>query len=260
VTVLPGTLVGAGDTGLSIGGLIQRVWDGHLGMTLPGGTSFVSSMDAAAGIQSAGLRGRPGESYIITGKVTDNLSYAAFMALVARVAREAVQAPLSGPFPCRAGRGGAPLCRHSGDPGACGVPVTGVLRSQGPSFNRFQGQKAEGSWAIFPRWRWRRQSPPASSSREAHGGEGRMSHAGYFRFLKMYSDIWARRHCRVVLSGEELLEPGRDRPRVYIVSHPVTWDLPMLAHIGRNNYYVIVDKGPFCPSPGEWLLQLPRAS
>jgi 1-acyl-sn-glycerol-3-phosphate acyltransferase len=80
-----------------------------------------------------------------------------------------------------------------------------------------------------------------------------MSHAGYFRLLKLYSDVWARRHCRVVLSGEEVLEPGRDRPRVYIVSHPVTWDLPMLAHIGRNNYYVIVDKGPFAHPLVSWL-------
>ena len=80
-----------------------------------------------------------------------------------------------------------------------------------------------------------------------------MSHAGYFRLLKMYADIWARRHCGVVLSGEELLEARRDRPRLYVVSHPTTWDLPMLAHLGRNNYYVIVDKGPFAHPLVNWL-------
>jgi hypothetical protein len=82
-----------------------------------------------------------------------------------------------------------------------------------------------------------------------------MSHAGYFRLLKLYSDIWARRHCRVVLSGQEVLDGPRDRGRVYIVSHPTTWDLPMLAHIGRNNWYVIVDKGPFAHPLVNWLFK-----
>jgi 1-acyl-sn-glycerol-3-phosphate acyltransferase len=82
-----------------------------------------------------------------------------------------------------------------------------------------------------------------------------MSHAGYFRLLKLYSDIWARRHCRVVLAGEETLDAPRDRGRVYIVSHPTTWDLPMLAHIGRNNFYVIVDKGPFAHPLVNWLFK-----
>jgi hypothetical protein len=82
-----------------------------------------------------------------------------------------------------------------------------------------------------------------------------MSHAGYFRLLKLYADAWARRHCRVVISGEEKLDAPRDRGRVYIVSHPTTWDLPMLAHIGRNNYYVIVDKGPFAHPLVNWLFR-----
>jgi 1-acyl-sn-glycerol-3-phosphate acyltransferase len=80
-----------------------------------------------------------------------------------------------------------------------------------------------------------------------------MSHAGYFRLLKLYADVWARRHCRVVIAGEELLDAPRDRGRVYIVSHPTTWDLPMLAAIGSNNWYVIVDKGPFAHPLVNWL-------
>jgi len=55
-----------------------------------------------------------------------------------------------------------------------------------------------------------------------------MSHAGFFRLLRIYSDLWARRNCRVILSGEEHLESAQDRNRVYVVSHPTTWDLPML--------------------------------
>ena len=80
-----------------------------------------------------------------------------------------------------------------------------------------------------------------------------MTHASYFKLLKLYADLWARRHCRVELSGEEQLEHVREERRVYIVSHPTTWDLPMLAHIGRNNYYVIVAGGPFAHPLVKWL-------
>ena len=58
-----------------------------------------------------------------------------------------------------------------------------------------------------------------------------MSHAGYFKLLKFYSDIWARRHCRVVMSGQQNLDNNQDRRRIYIVSHPTTFDLPLLVHI-----------------------------
>jgi dihydroflavonol-4-reductase len=86
VCVFPGTAVGAGDTSMAIGGLVQRVYAGRLSFTLPGATSFVSAVDAARGIWLAGRAGRPGESYIVTGRDRDNLSYADFMALVAKVA------------------------------------------------------------------------------------------------------------------------------------------------------------------------------
>lgn len=82
-----------------------------------------------------------------------------------------------------------------------------------------------------------------------------MSNAGYFKLLKLYADIWARRHCRVVLGGPEELDAPRERGRVYIVSHPTTWDLPMLVHIGVNNTYFIVDKGPFAHPLVKWLFE-----
>ena len=82
-----------------------------------------------------------------------------------------------------------------------------------------------------------------------------MSHAGYFRLLKLYADVWARRHCRVILSGEQRLRSVQERNRVYIVSHPVTWDLPMLAHLGRNNFYVVVAGGPFAHPLVGWLFR-----
>lgn len=88
VCVFPGTAVGAGDASLAIGGLVQRVCDNRLAATLPGASSFVAVDDAARGIWLAARAGRPGASYIITGRDRDNLSYADFMTLVARVASE----------------------------------------------------------------------------------------------------------------------------------------------------------------------------
>jgi len=88
VRVLPGTAVGAGDIGLALAGLVQRVYDSRLAFTLPGGTSFVSSVDVARGVHLAGERGRRGGVYIITGRREDNLRHRDFMRLVAGVVRD----------------------------------------------------------------------------------------------------------------------------------------------------------------------------
>jgi dihydroflavonol-4-reductase len=88
VLALPGTAVGAGDTGAGMGALVKRVCEGSLLFTLPGGTSFVSAPDVARGLALALQRGRPGQAYILSGTAEDNLSYADFMGLVARVAAE----------------------------------------------------------------------------------------------------------------------------------------------------------------------------
>lgn len=82
-----------------------------------------------------------------------------------------------------------------------------------------------------------------------------MSHAGYFKLLKFYSDIWARGHCRVVMSGQQNLDNNQGRRRIYIVSHPTTYDLPMLAHIAKNNFYVVVYKDPFDHPIAGWLFR-----
>jgi dihydroflavonol-4-reductase len=88
IMVLPGTAVGAGDVGFSITNLVSRTFRGRLRFTLPGGTSFVSAADAAEGIRLAAVHGQPGQAYIITGRLEDNLSYRDFMKLVAGVARK----------------------------------------------------------------------------------------------------------------------------------------------------------------------------
>jgi 1-acyl-sn-glycerol-3-phosphate acyltransferase len=77
----------------------------------------------------------------------------------------------------------------------------------------------------------------------------------YFKLLKLYSNIWARTHCRVVMSGEHHLEHNQERRRIYIVSHPTTYDLPMLVHISRNIFYVVVYKDPFKHPIAGWLFR-----
>jgi dihydroflavonol-4-reductase len=88
VTVFPGTAVGPGDLHYAISRLVDGVWDGRLGSSLEGATSFVDSRDFARGALLALSKGRAGEGYVISGRDEDNLRYAEFMSLVARVARE----------------------------------------------------------------------------------------------------------------------------------------------------------------------------
>lgn len=80
-----------------------------------------------------------------------------------------------------------------------------------------------------------------------------MSHKSYFRLLKLYSNIWARQNCRVIMSGEENIDTSR--PRIFIVSHPTTWDLPLLVHISKNNFYIVVAEGPFANPLVSWIFK-----
>lgn len=82
-----------------------------------------------------------------------------------------------------------------------------------------------------------------------------MSHQGYFRLLQFYSDVWTRAHCRVIIGGEQHLASAGARHRVYIVSHPTTYDLPVLAHISKRNFYVVVAEGPFAHPLVGWLFR-----
>jgi len=72
-----------------------------------------------------------------------------------------------------------------------------------------------------------------------------MSHEAYFKILRIYSDIWTKRHCRVILSGLENVEAVQNRPRVYLGTHPTTYDVPLLIHTAKRNIYFIIAEGPF---------------
>ena len=72
-----------------------------------------------------------------------------------------------------------------------------------------------------------------------------MSHEFYFKLLRFYSDIWVRRHCRVIVSGLENLEAVQNRRRVYVGPHPTTYDVPLLIHMAKRNLYFIIAEGPF---------------
>ena len=87
VLVMPGTAVGPGDVHYDISELVDRVFTNRLAATIPGASSFVDSRDFAEGASLAWLKGRAGESYIVSGRDEDNLSYRDFMRLAAGVAR-----------------------------------------------------------------------------------------------------------------------------------------------------------------------------
>jgi len=87
VIVLPGTAVGAGDIHYELSELIDRVYSNRLAATFPGGTSFVDAEDFARGAALALEKGTDGESYIVSGRDEDNLSYRQFMRLAAATAR-----------------------------------------------------------------------------------------------------------------------------------------------------------------------------
>jgi nucleoside-diphosphate-sugar epimerase len=87
VLVMPGTAVGPGDVHYDISELVDRVFTNRLAVTIPGASSFVDSRDFAEGASLAWRKGGTGESYIISGRDEDNLSYRDFMRLAARVAR-----------------------------------------------------------------------------------------------------------------------------------------------------------------------------
>ena len=82
-----------------------------------------------------------------------------------------------------------------------------------------------------------------------------MSHAAYFKLLRFYSDIWARHHCRVIVSGEEHIASVASENRIYIVSHPTTYDLPVLVHLAQNNFYVVVFEDPFAHPLVRWVFE-----
>jgi dihydroflavonol-4-reductase len=149
VVVFPGTVVGAGDVGFSITRLVNRVYTSRLLFTLPGGTSFVSAEDAAKGMWLAGHKGRDGESYIISGKETDNLSYKQFMKLVATVARNTYNRRVLSRFlkiPVPLARGLVPLFRLLAPEGGLseGLILSGCVT------HRFTSRKAERELGYRP--------------------------------------------------------------------------------------------------------------
>ena len=149
VVVCPGTVVGAGDVGVSITKLVYRVFTNRLMFTLPGGTSFVSAADVSAGIWLSCLEGRIGESYILTGTEQDNLSYRQFMELVATVSRECYGKPVRSRFATVPAAMARPLARVAGAVLPAGELNEGLVLS-GSVFQRFSNRKASRELGYAP--------------------------------------------------------------------------------------------------------------
>jgi nucleoside-diphosphate-sugar epimerase len=79
--VIPGIVVGSGDTPFSERGGHCTVRDRSPRQTRGGGSSFVCARDFAEGALSVIERGRPGEEYVLSGRDDQNLQYGDFIEL-----------------------------------------------------------------------------------------------------------------------------------------------------------------------------------
>ena len=88
VVVNPAAAVGPDDFGSSqYGVLCDRFWRRHIPFYFAGGNCFVDVRDVALGHLLAARRGATGQRYILGG---ENLSYAGFFRLLARVAKKRI--------------------------------------------------------------------------------------------------------------------------------------------------------------------------
>jgi 1-acyl-sn-glycerol-3-phosphate acyltransferase len=61
----------------------------------------------------------------------------------------------------------------------------------------------------------------------------------------LYSDIWTRRHCKVIVAGREHAKAVRNRPRIITGPHPTTYDVPLLIHASKPPLSFIIAEGPY---------------
>jgi dihydroflavonol-4-reductase len=148
VTVFPGTVVGAGDQGRSISSLVDSVWEGKLGISLPGSTSFVGARDFAEGAVLALAKGRVGSGYVISGRDEHNLGYDEFMGIIAALARAEGCPARARPFVPA-----APVIRAASWAAEALAPKSGLtaaLALSGSADNRCSSAKARAELGYEP--------------------------------------------------------------------------------------------------------------
>jgi dihydroflavonol-4-reductase len=148
VTIFPGTVVGSGDQARSISALVDGVWEGRLGLSLPGSTSFVGARDFAEGAVLAMTKGRVGSGYVVSGRDEHNLGYAEFMGMVAALARAEGWPAKARPFVPP-----APLIRaaaRAAEALAPGAGLTAALALSGSADNRCSSAKARSELGYEP--------------------------------------------------------------------------------------------------------------
>lgn len=67
----------------------------------------------------------------------------------------------------------------------------------------------------------------------------------FFKIIQIYSDFWSHRHGRIIVSGLEHVEAVRGRPRVYVGTHPTTYDVPLAINSAKKSLFFIIAEGPF---------------
>jgi 1-acyl-sn-glycerol-3-phosphate acyltransferase len=67
-----------------------------------------------------------------------------------------------------------------------------------------------------------------------------------FKILGVYSTLWMRNRCRVLVEGAEHLRGSEKRKRAYIViNHSTSFDLVALMHVAKRRFSVVMDEGAF---------------
>ncbi|MGA2975419.1 MAG: lysophospholipid acyltransferase family protein [Spirochaetia bacterium] len=67
-----------------------------------------------------------------------------------------------------------------------------------------------------------------------------------FALIRAYATAWMRRHCRVLLFGQEQLESLPRGRRVYVVlNHSTSYDAVALFHLSANRFGIVMDREAF---------------
>jgi len=243
LTILPGTVLGAGDNHFSITELVDNIYNNKLFFSLSGRTSYIHVQDLAKGVLLAMIKGKNLEEYIISGNDSDNITFKDFMVKIANYIKKTYKKRIFSAFISIPGSFARPLSyimeKISPD---TSIPHGMILSATHKEY--FSIEKAKIELGYDP------ENSIEDGIRDLVDfyinfkiGEHRRNYK-YFKIIKkVVADPWVKSHGQVIVSGKEnIVESPR---KIYIVNHPTTFDMFTLIHICKNSFYVPVDKEAF---------------
>jgi len=243
LTILPGTVLGAGDNHFSITKFVDNIYNNKLFFSLSGNTSYVHAQDLTKGVLLAMIKGKNLEDYIISGNERDNITYKDFMVRIANYIKKTYKKKIFSSFisiPGIFARSVSYIIEKIA-PGTS-IPYGMILSAIHKEY--FSIEKAKTELGYDPEY------SIEDGIRDLVDfyinfkiGEHRRNYK-YFKIIKkVVADPWVKSHGQIIVSGKEnIVESPR---KVYIVNHPTTFDMFTLIHICKNCFYVPVDKEAF---------------